>query len=985
MRREHVSTETDRAVSDSASPAEGEVRVKRRSVGVRAVLEWLELLLERIGVLPRVPRGKLFDGFISYSHAADGRLAPALQKGLQRFTKPWYRARALHVFRDDESLSANPHLWTSIEQALDASRFFILLAAPQAASSRWVAREVGRWLETKSADTLLIAVTDGELVWDDAAHDFDWSRTTALPARLRGSFGEEPRYIDLRWARHELDLSLDRPRFRAAVTELAAPLHGLPKDQLASEEVLQNRRTVRIARAAVATLITLTVLAVGGGVLALIQRNQAIAQKRAAQSRELAARATQYVRNDFPLAALLSLEAYRVDHTADARNAIVTALQQPVRGVLWGHTHIVNDIAYSRDGKMLASVSDDGTTRLWDTVGQREIKRLSSGRADTVAIRPSGGVLATGQHGDAGNGTVRFWDIATRRAVGTFRDDAAILTVAFSPDGKTVAAGDDAGNVRLLDVPTGRPVGKPLPHPYWVLGLAFSPDGHLLATACRDGALRLWNPSTGRQVGRPFASRLAQANALAFNRDGTTLAAGYGNSDIALWDVKAHREIGSPQPAASGQVMSVAFAPDGKTLASAGDDGTVKFWRTADFGATFANHGLPAVTAPAAPVASTIAGSPSSSRTASLAGSSAVLSVDFSPDGRALAAGTVDGPVEIFDAPRAPHWAKPIARHSRSGRPRRQLAPEGTPAALTVSTTSSGPVTVSSTAPHQRNAILPRPFGNTRASDLTFAIAGDGKTIAAGNANSYDPNGTVKVLLLGNHDAKWRALPHPGPDEVLSLSFTPDGKTLAAGSSDDYSDHAARVWNLGAHDNIRDPATTVWSPPTTGAVASVRFSPDGRLLASADEHGVKLWNVATHSQLASTPLPFASLLAFTADSRTLAAAAPGHEGRGCQVQLFDGRTGARLGEPVAVYTASAYICDGYSYAPKPSDTLRFTSDGDLLLRSTVIPGVLTGTNERQVTETLCRSVGANLTRAEWQTYIPSQPYRTLCERYPTTR
>jgi WD40 repeat protein len=226
-------------------------------------------------------------------------------------------------------------------------------------------------------------------------------------------------------------------------------------------------------------------------------------------------------------------------------------------------------------------------------------------------------------------------------------------------------------------VPTGRTVGKPLPHPYWVLDVAFSPDGHVLATACRDGALRLWNPSTGRQVGRPFASRLAQANAIAFSPTDRTLAAGYGNSDIALWDVKTHREIGSPQPGASGQVMSVAFAPDGKTLASAGDDGTIKFWRTADFGATFAKHGLPAVTAPAAPLASTIAGSPSSNRTASTAGSSAVLSVDFSPDGRALAAGTVDGPVEIFDAPRGPHWAKPIGRPSGSSRSRRRLAPEG--------------------------------------------------------------------------------------------------------------------------------------------------------------------------------------------------------------------------------------------------------------------------------------------------------------------
>src|SRR6266508_4513938 len=80
-----------------------------------------------------------YDAFISYSRALDGRLAPALQAALHRFTKPWYRVRALRVFRDDASLAANPGLWPSIEQALASSRFLILLASPEAARSRWVA------------------------------------------------------------------------------------------------------------------------------------------------------------------------------------------------------------------------------------------------------------------------------------------------------------------------------------------------------------------------------------------------------------------------------------------------------------------------------------------------------------------------------------------------------------------------------------------------------------------------------------------------------------------------------------------------------------------------------------------------------------------------------------------------------------------------------------------------------------------------------
>src|SRR6478672_10407431 len=96
-----------------------------------------------------------YDAFISYSHSVDGHLAPAVQTGLQRLARPWYRRRALRIFRDETGLSVNPHLWGSIERALDESRFFVLVASPAAAASPWVNREVNHWLATKSAETIL--------------------------------------------------------------------------------------------------------------------------------------------------------------------------------------------------------------------------------------------------------------------------------------------------------------------------------------------------------------------------------------------------------------------------------------------------------------------------------------------------------------------------------------------------------------------------------------------------------------------------------------------------------------------------------------------------------------------------------------------------------------------------------------------------------------------------------------------------------------
>src|SRR6266508_1937932 len=104
-----------------------------------------------------------YDAFVSYSHAADGRLAPALQAGLQSLAKPWYRRRALRVFRDRTSLSASPELWPAIERALAQARYFVLLASPEAAGSPWVDREVRWWRAHRGRDTVLIVLTDGRV------------------------------------------------------------------------------------------------------------------------------------------------------------------------------------------------------------------------------------------------------------------------------------------------------------------------------------------------------------------------------------------------------------------------------------------------------------------------------------------------------------------------------------------------------------------------------------------------------------------------------------------------------------------------------------------------------------------------------------------------------------------------------------------------------------------------------------------------------
>ena len=210
-----------------------------------------------------------YDVFISYSHGGDDLLSERVQEGLTKFAKPWYRRRALNVFRDRTALSANPGLWTSIAEAIDNSRYFLALASPDAAASVWCGREVEHWRSKHGSEGLLVLLTDGEILWDEGTNDFNWAATTALGAAFAGAFAEEPFHVDMRWARSETQLDLTDGRFRDQIADLAAPVHGMAKDELTGEDVRQHRRALRQAVAAGIALVLLTVAAVATSIFAV--------------------------------------------------------------------------------------------------------------------------------------------------------------------------------------------------------------------------------------------------------------------------------------------------------------------------------------------------------------------------------------------------------------------------------------------------------------------------------------------------------------------------------------------------------------------------------------------------------------------------------------------------------------------------------------------------------------------------------------------
>ena len=229
----------------------------------------------------------IYDAFISYSHAKDKPLAAALQSVVQKLGKPWYKRRAARVFRDDTSLAASPHLWPSIEQALNQSRFLIVIASPEFAASRWCAKEVEFWLAHKGIDTILVALSDGELAWDEGAGDFAWTNATPLPAALKGRFLGEPKWGDLRAFRQNPNRR--DPGFLDRAADFAAGVRGIPQEDLLSEELQQQRRALGLAWSAAAFMLVLGALAAWQWKLAIdnerearLQRDRAVVSERIA-------------------------------------------------------------------------------------------------------------------------------------------------------------------------------------------------------------------------------------------------------------------------------------------------------------------------------------------------------------------------------------------------------------------------------------------------------------------------------------------------------------------------------------------------------------------------------------------------------------------------------------------------------------------------------------------------------------------------------
>jgi WD40 repeat protein len=236
--------------------------------------------------------------------------------------------------------------------------------------------------------------------------------------------------------------------------------------------------------------------------------------------------------------------------------------------ILRGHSNAVESVTFSPDGTRLVSAAVGGL-KIWDTGTGQELRTLPA--SGVVAFTKDGKRLASARQ----NGVVEIWDAFSGQALHTLRHKGpAAYSVAFNPDGTLLASGGIT-YVQLWDTGNGKPLHTLSGQPKLVKSVAFSPDGALLASGSLDGTVKLWEPAGGKEI-RTLKAHTGGVQSVAFSPDGTRLASGGNDKTIKIWNVDSGEDLrtlkGHTEP-----VLSVAFSRDGGWLASAGKDG-LKLW-----------------------------------------------------------------------------------------------------------------------------------------------------------------------------------------------------------------------------------------------------------------------------------------------------------------------------------------------------------------------------------------------------------------------
>jgi WD40 repeat protein/transcriptional regulator with XRE-family HTH domain len=675
-----------------------------------------------------------------------------------------------------------------------------------------------------------------------------------------------------------LEREVQRQRELETAQKLVAEQAQRAAEQARTAQQLRQR--ARLLAGALLLVALLAGVAFVFGRQAAANASAAETARQVASVRELAASAANNLATDPERSMLLALQAVKINIASgqpvlvQAEDALHQAVQTSrLLATLDGHEGGLWALALSNDGSRLATVSMDGTAKVWDLATKQVVMTLPTNVTDNLSgtgavFSPDGQRLLT--VGSANRATL--WDLAMGKALYTLDGHTAPVTsVAVSPDGKLYATASDDTTVKLWNAATGQEVETLTGRDGAKLVLAFSPDGQrVYAGSDDDGMVIAWDVATGQELFRfDGQGDVIGVDAIAASPDGTRLATGEFDTTVRLWDTVAGRLL-LTLFGHSSQVVSVAFSADGNTLASASEDGTIKLW-DAHIGRelrTLAGH------------------------------TSGVLGVTFSADGNRLYSASRDGTARIWDiSPAAGRDWLNLAGHTD-----RLYGVDYRPDGTQVATWSwDGTVKVWDTASGKTVLTLNHPRVPTNGGNVVYSP--DGKRLAFNNGNGVQ-------IVDADSSAVLQTLP-PFDSAAVDVTFAPDGHQIAAATSAGL----VRIYDS------RDGSLLLEFTAGTAGLQQIAFSPDGKRLAISSHDGAAIWDASTGKHL----LTFSghgegvrtSGIAFSPDGKWVAST-----GNDAAVQVWDAETGEvifKLAGHTGPTFGVAFSPDGRSLASSSVD------------------------------------------------------------------